>query len=318
MSASLSERAREWLSRRLAEPQPPLVAVEVRERSVGVVRLVRERGRLALGAAASLELSPGVVKPSLIQPNLVDPEAFQRALRSSLERAGVMAGGRAALVLPDPVARLVLIPAGELKARSARETEELLRFRLRKTVPFEIGEARLAWLRAPAREGGSLLVAVARNSVIDEYESSCRAAGLHAGIVEVAALALASAAFDGASSEDRLLVNWDEGYVSLVLARGEWPLLVRTLADEAAADPEQVAREVANTLLYHSERLAGRELSAVALRSAALPAHEAVAVLREAAGVEPQVVDPWRLFGAEGGGWGSPMVAAGSSLARAV
>jgi len=314
---SLIARARDWLDRRLTEPQPPLVAVEVRERSVGVVRLVRERGRLALGAAASLELPPGVVKPSLIQANIGDAEAFQRVLRSSLERAGVMAGGRAALVLPDPVARLVLIPAGELKPRSARETEELLRFRLRKTVPFEIGEARLAWLRAPAREGGALLAAVARNAVIEEYESACRAAGLHTGIVEVAALALASAAFDGASGEDRLLVNWDEGYVSLVLARGEWPLLVRTLADEAAADPERVAREVANTLLYHSERLAGRELAAVALRSAALPAEEAVAVLREAAGVEPQVVDPWRLFGAEGGGWGSPMVAAGSSLARA-
>jgi hypothetical protein len=308
----------DWLRRLLIEPQPPLIAVEVRQRSVGVVRLVREGNRRSLGAAASLELAPGVVRPSLTQANISDPAAFRQALRSAAERAGVMAGGRTALVLPDPVARLALVPASELPSRGARETEELLRFRLKKTVPFEIREARLAWTRAGARGGDPLLVAMVRAAVLDEYEGACRDVGLQPGIVELAALALSSAAFAGASAGDRLLVNWDEGYVSLVLARGEWPLLVRTLADEATADPEQVAREVANTLLYHAERLGGGALSGVAVRSAALPPPEAIRVLREAAGVEPQLVDPWQRLGAQEGGWAShALVAAASSLARA-
>jgi hypothetical protein len=314
---SLVHRAGDWMRRRLIEPPPPLLAVEVRQRSVGVVRLVRERGRLTLAAAAAPHLPGGVLRPSLTQINILNPIAFRQALRSALERAGVMGGGRAALVLPDPVARLALVPAAELKARSARETDELLRFRLKKTVPFEIREARLAWMRAGTRAGDPLLVAAARSAVLDEYESACRDVGLEPGVVELAVLALASAAFAGASAEDRLLVNWDEGYVSLLLARGEWPLLVRTLADEAAADPAQVAREVSNTLLYHAERLGGAPLSAVAVRSAAVPIEDAIAILREAAGVEPRIVDPWPGFAAEGGGWGIPMVAAASSLARA-
>lgn len=317
MTTPVLQRAGDWVRRRLIEPRPPLVAVEVRQRSVGVVRLVREAGRLALAAAASLELPPGVLRPSLTQANISDPSAFRQALRSALERAGVMGGGRSALVLPDPIARLALIPAAELRARGTRETEELLRFRLKKTVPFEIREARLAWMRSGGRAGDPLLVAIARTTVLDEYEGACRDVGLEPGIVELAALALTSAAFDGASAADRLLVNWDEGYVSLVLARGEWPLLVRTLADEAAADPDQVAREVANTLLYHSERLGGGALSGVAVRAAALPVHDAISVLREAAGVEPVILDPWPRLGAEGGSWGTPMVAAASSLVRA-
>jgi hypothetical protein len=289
-----ARRGARWLRRQLQAPQRPLVAVEVRPRSVGVVRLAREGGRLVLGAAAAMDLPPGCLELSIVQPNVVDGAAFQKALRAALERSGVLAGARVALVLPDPAARVALLPAAELGGHGRAQTEELVRFRLRKSVPFDIREARLAFTGDGVRMTDSFLVAAIHRPVLDSYEQACRAAGLEPGMVEVSGLALLSATFGGRPTEDRLLVNWDEGYVTLLLARGEWPLLVRTLTGEPAARPQEVAREVANTVLYYRDRLGGPGLAEAALRSAALPPERAAEILAEPLGMAPVLVEPWR------------------------
>jgi hypothetical protein len=240
-----------------------------------------------------MELPPGCLDLSIVQPNLADPDAFRRALRSALEKSGVLEGARVALVLPDPVARVALLPAGDVGGHGRAQTEELIRFRLRKSVPFDIREARLAFTSAGAR-GTDVVVAAIHRPVLEGYEEACRSAGLEPGLVELSGLALLGASFAGRGGEDRLLVNWDEGYVTILLARGEWPLLVRTLTGEPAGQPEQVAREVANTVLYYRDRLGGTGLAEAALRSAALPAERASAVLEEPLGMAPTIVQPWR------------------------
>jgi hypothetical protein len=115
------------------------------------------------------------------------------------------------------------------------------------------------------------MVGAIHRPVLEGYEAACRAVGLHPGLVEISGLALLTAAFAARPAADRLLVNWDEGYVSLILARGEWPILVRTLTSEAASSADDIAREVGNTVLYYRERLAGPGLADVLVRSAAFP-----------------------------------------------
>lgn len=302
MSASAAVRGRlqaplargaEWIRRALLEPDYPTTAIEVRARSVGVVRLARERGRLALASASCLELPAGTVKLSMTEPNIADPTAFRAALGSALERAGVLGAGRVGLVLPDPVARVALLPAAEARGRG-KELEELLRFRLRKAVPFEIREAHVASVPAGA---GSVLVGAIFRPVLEGYEEACHVLGLHPGLVELSGLALLAAAAREHPDGDRLLVNWDDGYVSLVLLRDGAPLLMRTLVGESAATPDQVAREVSSTVIYYRERLGGAGLAGAALRSAGRPAGEAAALLMDPLGLEPEVLDPWRALG---------------------
>jgi hypothetical protein len=289
--ASTAARGTAWLRHKLRDPEAPLIAVEVRARSVGAVRISRARGRATLGAAAFLDLPEGVVKLSMTQPNIVDAETFKQTLRAVLERAGILEGGRVALVLPDPVARVALVPAAEVKGNRA-QVEELVRFRLRKAVPFEVREAQVASVTAGARAGDPLMVGAIYRPVLEGYEAACRAVGLHPGLVELSGLALMTAAFAPRPVADRLFVNWDEGYVSLILARGEWPILVRTLTSEAVSSADDVAREVGNTVLYYRERLGGPGLAEVLIRSAAVPATEAVALLGAALEIVPEAVDP--------------------------
>jgi Tfp pilus assembly PilM family ATPase len=289
-----------WLRRYLSDPPHPLTVVEVRPRALGVVRIAREGRRLRLAAAASLELPEGALRLSMTEPNLADPAAFTQVLHGALEKAGALAAGRIGLVLPDPVARVALMPTADVTAKTRAQSEELIRFRLRKSVPFDIREARVAFASPGTRSEDPVLVAAIFRPLLEGYEAACRDAGVHAGLIELSALALNREAFRGLPPADRLLVNWEDGYVTLVIARGEWPLVARTLTGAPAADPSEVAREVSHTALYYRERLGGTQLASAAVRCTVLPPAEAAAALEPSLGfrAEPLAVwEPLRLTG---------------------
>lgn len=282
----------DWLQRRLFDAPPPLIAVEVRASGLGVVRLVRQGVSLAVGSAAALDLPAGTLALSMSQPNVHDPAAFRQYLKAVVERAGVLGGGKIALVLPDPVARIALIPASEVKGRAA-EVDEMLRFRLRKSVPFDIRDAAVAHAHVGSGEGAMVLAAAIFKPVLEGYESACRDVGLQPGVVEIAGMALLDAALRAHGSGDRIVVNWDEGYVSMLVSRGGVPVLTRTIVGAAAASRLEVVREAESTLLYYRERLGGANLAGASVRSAVVPPAEASALLREPLGVDVEVLDPW-------------------------
>ena len=314
-SAAPLRRVSDWLSRTLVEPPLPLLAVEVRPRAVAVVRLGRDGTRLALAAAVTVELEPGVVEASLSKPNVLDPAALRAALRTALERAGALSGGPVSLVIPDPAVRLTLVPVSGLRGRRA-ELEEAVRFRLHKALPadFDVRSARLAWRAVSAEE---LLVVVARDEVLRPYEEALESLGFHAGLVEPAGLALASLAGTGEAGAEALLVNWDHGYVSFQVWRGGRPILLRTLPREDGK--AAVARHAEQTLRFHREQLGGRGFDEVRLRAAALDPAEASEAIGAALGIVPRLVRPWAAFGdAEDGEAAQAVAGAAACVLRRV
>jgi hypothetical protein len=303
-----------WMRRQFVEPDRPAVAIEVRASSVGVLRVRRERRRLVVAAAAVMELPPGTLSLSLTQPNIVDGPRFRQAVHGALERAGILGGARVALVLPDTAARVALVPAVEVPARKAAEIDELLRFRLRKSIPFEVREARVAYAAAGDGAADTIVVATAFGPVVDQYEEACRSLGLEPGLVEIAGLALVRAAFPAPAFGDALLVNWDEGYVTLVLARNGWPILLRTLSGAAVGSPGDVVREVSSTLIYYRERLGGAGVTTAFVRSAVFPPEDAVDALASAVGFAPAVLDAWTSLGGAPSEVSQALAAAAASL----
>jgi hypothetical protein len=240
-----------------------------------------------------VELPDGTLRLSVSEPNILDADAFRHALRSVVERAGILGGGRVALVLPDPVARVALLPAADVRGRGA-EADELIRFRLRKAVPFEIRSARLASVPvlAPGREP-QVLVGAILGSVLEEYEEACRALGLDPGLVQLAGLVLLNSVEERRVPADRVFINWDEGYVSIFLSRHGAPVLIRTLTGADAASPANVLRETSQTVVYYRERLGGAGFAEAVVRSAAIPPAEAAQLLEEPLGRRPEILDAW-------------------------
>lgn len=157
---------------------PPEFAFEI---STAGIAMSRTRPP---AVAQYLPLPEGVLVPSPVRDNITNPAAFAAVVRE-LVPAG--SGRRlAALILPDNAMRLAVLEFDNLPEKEEEKTA-LVRFRLKKTVPFDVETARISWHLQP---GNKVLVALAPANIIAQYEAPFRAAGLHPGVVIPAALSL--------------------------------------------------------------------------------------------------------------------------------
>jgi hypothetical protein len=209
--------------------------------------------------------------PGLLDAGIVDREAVKRALRAAAERAGAAAGGAAALVLPDALFRVTTMSPSEVGKARGRNLVDLARFRLRRLVPFDVRDARIAVVRAPSN-GLPAVAAAAAQDVIASMERLVADCAFAPGVVEPAGLALTGLL--PPDGEDRLLVSWDAPNVTLIVARGDWPLLFRTVPG-IASEVDEVVQEVRSTLLFCRERLEGVTPRQIVLSEA--PAFDLVA-----------------------------------------
>lgn len=175
-SVGLVGRIDRWLH---AMPHPQLV-VEIASDHVAAARWGKRKGHLEAAAVEPLPL--GAVMPSTVETNVAQPDAVRSALRRVLTR--VPAGGAPiALLVPDLVVRVFILPFDNLP-RSAGEALPLLRWRLKKSVPFDVEETVVSWNRQDGREGNlEVVIAVARQQIVREYEQIVESLGAQAGVV---------------------------------------------------------------------------------------------------------------------------------------
>jgi hypothetical protein len=97
-----------------------------------------------------------------------------------------------AMILPDTVIR-VFVQHFEEFPRSAAEAEPMLRWKLKKSVPFEADETVISYMRQAPREAGlDVVTALARLRIIREYESLVEGISLYPGVVLSSSLAAIS------------------------------------------------------------------------------------------------------------------------------
>src|SRR5690242_3571965 len=115
-------------------PHPPL-AVEIAADRISLARWSRAG---LLEDLAVKALPPGALKPSAVDANIVDTGAVRSALEEVCGRLHVREEDAAAL-LPDPVIR-VFVQHFEDFPRPRQEAVPLLRWKLKKSVPFDMEE----------------------------------------------------------------------------------------------------------------------------------------------------------------------------------
>ncbi|HXQ26028.1 MAG TPA: hypothetical protein VN822_06445 [Candidatus Acidoferrales bacterium] len=175
-------RVDRWLH---AMPHPPLV-VEVARDHVAAARWGNVRGQLEQVAVESLPA--GSVMPSTVETNITQPEAVRSALLRVFSRVPDR-GAPVTLLVPDPVVRVFILPFDTLPRR-ANDALPLLRWRLKKSVPFDVDETVVSWMRQKGREANlEVITAMARRPIIREYEEIVESVGAHAGVVLSSTLA---------------------------------------------------------------------------------------------------------------------------------
>jgi type IV pilus assembly protein PilM len=205
----------------------PRVACEIMPQGVVAARSADAVSPLA--AVARVLLVDGAVAPSLKPGNIVDRVAVAAAIRSALEQIGERANGRDAnltLVIPDSAVRVLLLDFEALPSR-ANEALPLVRFRLKKLLPFDADEAMVTYQIMSTSKSMVRVLAVAMpRDVLSEYETAAREAGFEPGAVLPSTLACLAAVDD---AEPSLLINANSVGVTAAIARGGILLLHRSV-----------------------------------------------------------------------------------------
>jgi type IV pilus assembly protein PilM len=255
----------------LFTPTAPTVAIEIASRRVTVAELAGARGRAAVSAYASEPLPVDAVTPGLVGVNIPSAPIVADALKRACEKAGIGSLRKAALIVPDAIARVSLLRFDEVPAKAA-DLDQLVRWQLKKATPFPLEEAKVAHLRANSHGGGTTFAAiVTRTDVISQYEAVVAAAGARAGIVDLASFnvmnAVMAAPKTAESAGDWLLVCLAHEGTSIAILRGSELLFYR---NRASIDEEPLSALVHQTAMFHEDRLGGSNFSHVWLCGAAL------------------------------------------------
>ncbi len=238
----------------------PSVAVSIEPEQVIAVQVESRRQEVTVRSHARAVLPAGAVTPTLQGPNLADPPAVAEAVDDVLGQLP-RRPRRVALLLPDGAAKVSMVRFTTVPARAA-DLEGMIRWQVRKTVPFNVEEAQVDWSRGRLTAAGEqeFVVVLARRAVVEEYEQVCTAAGTHAGLVDLLGFSLLDAALArgvGDGGADWLLVHIGTGSSTLAVVRGRHPLLFRTVT----TDGEALGDLVHQTAMYYEDRLGGNGFS---------------------------------------------------------
>jgi type IV pilus assembly protein PilM len=201
----------------------PRAACEISAQGVVAARSADAASPLA--AVVRVPLAEGAIAAGLKPGNVVDRVAVVAALKRALETLDVRSADLT-LVIPDAAVRVLLLDFDSLSAKPA-EALPIVRFRLKKLLPFDADEAMVSYQVMSASKQMVRVLAVAiPQDVLAEYETAVREAGFEPGAVLPSTLA-ALAAVDG--DEPALLVNANPLSVTTAIVRGGMLLLHRSL-----------------------------------------------------------------------------------------
>ena len=175
--------------------------------------------------SAFAHLRPGSFTPGLKTPLFHDRGAVSSAIRQAVDEVA-QRDTKITAIVPDASVRVLLLDFDSLPSKAA-DIPPIVRFRLRKLLPFDVDDTAVSYQAMPSNDGLiRLLVAVSPASVISEYESVVREAGYDPGAVLPSTLAALGALGD---DEPSLVVNRNGNSVTTAIARQNELLLHRTL-----------------------------------------------------------------------------------------
>jgi type IV pilus assembly protein PilM len=236
----------------LIQDPPPEFVFELSEAGIAYARG---------GDPGFAAFEPGVLIPSPVEDNLPRPERAAALLEKIAAQGpgGKTRSRRATLILPDHAARVSVLDFDSFPS-SAAEQLALVRFRVKKTVPFDIESAAVSYFAQPV-EGSKRQEVVAVTvalEVLARYEALFRNAGFHPGEITTSALAALNLYHQAARGEaPGVLAKLAGQVLTVMVIAGGRLRLFRCLALEDAS-AEEIRSVLHPTLAYAEDELGAR------------------------------------------------------------
>lgn len=243
-------RLSQWL---LAAPHPSLVC-EISETHLAAARWDSDGRRLE--GFGEEQLPPGMVTPSPVEVNCPKPEELAAIVTRVIAKLPLR-GEEVALLLPDPVVRVFILPFETFPSR-AEDAAPLLRWRLKKSVPFDVEETIVSSMKQTLPDGRlEVVAAVARQRIVREYEGLFAATGLAPGVVLSSTLSALRLLEEGGAT---LFVRLSGDNLTSVIVKGPNVCVYRSSIMAGGRDtlePQAMLDELYPAVAYYQDTWGG-------------------------------------------------------------
>jgi type IV pilus assembly protein PilM len=231
----------------MASTDKPHVACELTPERVIAARAA-DSG--AVDVVSVRTLPQGSLAPNLASANVANSAAVREAISDTLATVGSHSRDVIAIV-PDASVRVVLLDFEDLPERR-QDADPVVRFRLKKSLPFDSDEAALSYDVRHSNGSIKVVAAVAPPAVLAEYESLFRDAGYNPGVVLPSMLAALGAV---EADVPTLALKIDANSTSVAIIQGQDLLLYRTLENARGArlDAAALADDIYSSLVFFQD-----------------------------------------------------------------
>ncbi len=234
----------------LAKEPPPAFVFELSEAGLSYAR------RAQTPEIGFAPFSPGVLAVSPLRDNIQRPEELAEQVRKLAPANGGRKSRQAALILPDYAARVAVLDFDSFPAEAAEQLS-LVRFRMKKAVPFDIDSAVIRFQSQTVSGNGKryeVVTAAVAMEIVARYEAPFRAAGFQPGFVTLSSLATLDLLGDEAVSAAAKLS--DRVLTVSVTEHGRLKLL--RCVELPAQTPEEIMGVLFPTFAYIEDELKTR------------------------------------------------------------
>jgi hypothetical protein len=160
-----------------------------------------------------LPLPSGVIQPSFDKKNIQDVPYLEEKLKEGLGKLHVSEGATTC-VIPELCLKAFLFSFDVLPT-SQRDKEQIIRWRVQKQFPSLTDDMRFSFDVLQSENGNKILVSLARDPVIREYEDFFSRMRLKVKVLTVPAFSLFNL-LDREKEKDVLIANVEEDSISLM------------------------------------------------------------------------------------------------------
>ena len=278
MSKGLAEKITE-----VFKSQVPLWACELTPKHVIIAGVDHNRHRIK--ATAASELPEGVLSTSYSETNIRNSELTRSTVKQLLSQSG-FGGSEIVVVVPDDSSRIAFLTA-ENPSKNPEEHRTFIRWKLKKTIPFDVDSAQIAYrILGPQTDGAGvdILVALSPRAIVEEYENLFDAFDIHAGMVVPSTLAALN--LFRAPAGDSLVLKIGSDCVTTTVFKDRRIQFYRRVTETSLYDAAYP------TVMYYQDKLGGTGFQHLFVCGYNSDIRPALSELQEKLGLPPERIGP--------------------------
>lgn len=197
------------------------------------------------------------ISPSFDRANVTGAAAVEEAIAQGMKSLRISSGS-IALLLPEPSVRVFVLSVESFPG-PGRERDAFIRWRVGKQMPLIPDDARIDYAITPGRGPRKVIIAMARQTIVREYESLFEKSGLRPVLVTVPSLTLINLVGRNGPTNG-ILLNLEEETLTLLAVTDSGWVLFRQKGVGAPGSPgaderaDNIVREAENTIRFLEDK----------------------------------------------------------------